>query len=124
MSDRQLYHFTSERGAQGISEDGEIRPALHNVIGEHLVWLTSEPSPKASVLGLTRRRRGSFTEIDRMAHRFVVNPPSAVHWPAVRDDFPAYAVEMLESAKGCDPESWFVSRTAVPVSQPAELGHA
>lgn len=111
----RLYHFTSERGARGIVEDGEIRAELHAVLGEHLVWLTDDPSPKPSHLGLQRRRIGRFTTEDRMVHRFVIDTDAATPWSAARSRYDEAQVTRLESSPGARPERWFVASIALPL---------
>jgi hypothetical protein len=111
----RLYHFTSERGARGIIEDGEIRTELHSVLGEHLVWLTDDPTPKASHLGMQRRRIGRITTEDRMARRFDIDTDAAMAWTEARTRYGDALVAILESSPGARPERWFVAFGALPL---------
>jgi len=115
----KLYHFTSDYAAALIQETGELRPALHGVLGRSFVWLTSTRSPKPSELGLSRGRK----KVNRMVHRFEVETDIAVPWSSVRSEFSDWGVSFLESAPGAKPEIWYVSGNALPISsqQPSRI---
>lgn len=107
-----LYHFTSDTGHAAINRAGELHPRLHYVLGQHLLWLTDQPAPKARELGLTRRRN----QHDRMAHRIEVNTTVAVPWAEIRDQFTDWEISTLEGAPGANPTVWFVSREPIPLN--------
>lgn len=50
-----------------------------------------------------------------MAHRFEVYAADATPWSEARANYPAYAVEMLESAPGVKPDTWFVAYLPISV---------
>jgi hypothetical protein len=101
----KLFHFTSEFWARDIRDSGELRTSLHPVLGQHLLWLTDDPAPRPTALGFPRRRR--------MAVRFEVETDAAVSWASIRDDFTDWERGVLENSPGADPNSWWVSRTAI-----------
>lgn len=118
----RLYHFTSDRGMAGIERDGYVRAELHNVLGERMAWLADDPNARARELGLTRKRRGKFTDEDRMAHRVEVEAHEVVAWSSARGRFLPGLVRMLESAPGAVPEKWWVSFEDVPTAPPRTEG--
>lgn len=111
----KLYHFTCDHGARHIRETGELRPMLHPVLSDHLLWLTPFGKAAPRQLGLSRGR-GSRLKCDRMAHRFEVETDAAIPWSSIRDQYEPALVEMLECAPGAKPSTWYVSRAPIPIS--------
>jgi hypothetical protein len=107
----KLYHYTCEdHGRPGIERDGYLRPNIHPLLGEALVWATDLDEPFREALGLTSHS----LSCDRTACRYEVQPWSFVPWHRYARRLYVEQREALE-IPGTMPRHWWVSSVFVRV---------
>ena len=111
----RLWHFTCRHSAMRIGDRGLLRPLADLVPTPIpwtgvLVWLTDDIDATTRSLGLTSHT----LDCDRSEVRYRTSGPhQAIHWPALRHQFPTDDVQALERNRS--PLTWWVSPKPVGV---------